>query len=227
MIVLTDEQRRLVTELLRQKPFECNHVFFFQLQQGTPTPLDTESEKLYRRDQKLVDTLPHCEALEDWAGNIVEGPREEARANFYASYRFDHLMVVVSKIVEVPPGQTRVDSPFDKYFVDAIGASIAPILGRLASSQADLAKRKLPEGKRTMPFNELTAWRQCKHLWREKFGADVWIAIKGTLPIATARTVEDLEQKLRTLGVEPPLLYAPPEGEEKVYDIVSVNGKRQ
>ena len=36
MTAPSDEQRRLVTELLRQKPFECNRVFFFLLANGRP-----------------------------------------------------------------------------------------------------------------------------------------------------------------------------------------------
>jgi len=226
MIFPSDEERRLVTELLNEKPFECHNVFFFRLEQEKPVPLDAESEKLYRRDHEIVDALPQCEPMEDWAGNIVEGSREGARAYFYASYRFDRVMLVVSKVVDVRPDQTSVDSPFNKYFVDAIAARIAPILGRPAPCRAVPARHKLPEGTRTMPFNELAAWRQCKHLWRKRFGADVWIAVKGTLPIARAKTVEELDKQVRALNADPPLLYAPPEGEEKVYDIVSTFGKR-
>ena len=224
--MLTDEQRRLVTELLREKPFECHRVFFFQLHPGQqPVALDSESERLYQRDQRIVDALPRCEALEDWAGNIVDGPREAARAYFYASYRFDPLMVVVSKVVEILPGQTRIESPFNTYFLDAIAASIAPLVGWTVSRFVVAGEHKLPEESRTTPFNELAAWRQCKRLWRERFGPNVWIAIKGTQPIATARTVEELDEKVRSLNLEPPLLYAPPEGEENVYDIISTYGK--
>jgi len=221
MILPTDDERRRVTDLLQQKPFECNHVFFFSLQEERPVPLDSDSEKLYQRDHEIVDALPYCEALEGWAGNIVDGPREEARAYFYASYRFDDFMVVVSKVVGIPPGVARVESPFNKYFVDAIAASIAPVLGEMPSRLAALGGHNLPEGKRLIPFNELAAWRQCKDLWREKLGADVWIAVKGTQPIATARTVEELDQKVR--GAEPPLFYAPPKGEETACDIISTS----
>ena len=219
--MLTDDERFLITEILRQKPFESDHVFFFGLQGGKPLPLDDLSRRLYERDNEIVDALPDCEPLEDWAGNILNGPRDNARAYFYASYRFEEMMIVVSKIIAIPSGAEHVESPFNKYFVDAIAASIAPILGRIGAHQILPGGRKLPAGKRLIPFVELVAWRECKHLWRETFGPNVWIAVKGTQPVATANSVEELERKVRS--VEPPLLYVPPKGMEEECDVISAS----
>lgn len=223
--MITDEQRRLVTGLLREEPFKCSRVFFFHLEDRRPVPLDEESQMLYKKERELVEALPYGQTLENWAGNMVEGPREEAWASFYASYRFDHVMVVVSKVVEIPNHRTQVETPFNKFFVDAIAASIAPVLGGSTAMGTMGTTNGAVEAKRTTPFNELAAWRECKPLWRKTFGAEVWIAIKGTQAIATAKTQEELDEKLRELKVEPPLLYAPPESEEKVYDIISNSRK--
>ena len=46
MNTLTDEQRRLVTEVLTNEPFECSHVFFFVLKGDQVTPMNEESKFL-------------------------------------------------------------------------------------------------------------------------------------------------------------------------------------
>ncbi len=215
--MLTDKQRRLVTELLRERPFECQRVFFFDLSSKSPQPIDAESEVFYRRNRAIVDALPLCDVLQEWAGNIVEGARDDARAYFYASYRFDSLMVVVSKHVEVTGA--RVESPFDKYFVDAIAARIAPLVGPISAGTGNSESRKLPVGEKTTAFTELSAWRVCKNLWRQTYGPDVWIAVKDGQPVAFGKTAEDLDMQLRQKALPPPFLYVPPEHEKIIHDI--------
>jgi hypothetical protein len=220
MSALTEDQRRLITELLTQKPFECNHVFFFGVEADGLEPMDDKSRNLYGHYQTTLDALPGREVLEGWPGNIISGTPKHGMLKCYASYLFGDVLLVVSKDLKVDPDQQHLPSPFNKYFVDAICASISPIVGTAPSRKTEITEKELDEDKKSFAFTEFEAWRQCRDLWQKEYPG-MWLAIKDGMPRAKGKTLEELDQQVLENGLKPPILYAPPEGEEKATQILS------
>lgn len=215
MKILTEQQQREVVNILTEKPFECDHAYFFHLEHDKVMPIGEASLKLYQGYKAILDALP-AETVKGWPGNIVAGPRDANLARFYASYRFATTMLVLSKTVPVAAGE-RVMSPFNKYFLDAVSASVSRAIGFQKGRIPAPPQQVLPQ-QEPVEFKELIAWRECKDLWREKYGPGKWLAIKGGQPVAKAATLESLTSEVRRLGIVPPVLIVPPSDQETVSD---------
>ena len=139
---------------------------------------------------------------------------------FYASYRFENIILVVSKEGQVDSDQQHLPSPFNTYFINAICASISPIIGVALSHKDRVVEKEVGESEKSFAFTEFEAWRQCRDLWRQKYPG-MWLAIKDGMPLVKGKTLKDLDQQVREKGLKPPVLYAPPEGEEKTTQILS------
>ncbi|MBM4035813.1 MAG: hypothetical protein FJ291_29080 [Planctomycetes bacterium] len=218
-MILTERARQQVAEVLRQKPFECDRVFFFTMEGDHIEPADDESQRLRATYSAILDRLIDGAVLEHWPGNVARGATDEHFANFYASYRYGGLLIVVSKRVRVDPGQRQVESPFNEYYLHAVGACIAKLLD--GSPQAErAAPAQADSGKGVYVFEELDAWRQCKDLWHEHYPGK-WLAVKGTILVAIADSYDALEDVVRQKGIPPPVLFVPPKGEEMVSRVLS------
>jgi hypothetical protein len=217
-VILSHEDRRRIIEILTHKPFDCNEVcFFFLTDKNEVAPLDDEnSASFYVGHKNTVDTLLKEEEVPGWRGNVLREPRDEDRIDYYACYRFGPVAVVVSKEVEVAP-DTHAAAPFDKYFVDALFASVSPIIGK----QVSLPHTGCPDTTDEYVFVEFDSLEQCKALWRRKHPGK-WLAIKDGQPVkdkgivVEGNSYDDLETKIKGLVIEPPILFMPPaeEGSE-------------
>ena len=215
--MLTEHQRLAVRDTLGSRPFECDRVFFFDITGGGGVPIDSESAEMRRKYGSLLDDLYQQPLREyGWPGNIVTGPTEDAHVRFFASYPFGRLLLVLSKTVLVAdPGQTA-QSPFDKGFLDAVAASVVRIIGEVPQQAAPEGERT---GEKTFVFEELKHWRECQGLWRQRYGPDCWLAVKGSQVVADAASSAELDSQIAAKQIEPPILYVPPEGEDAGDDI--------
>lgn len=215
--MLTAHQRLAIRDTLASRPFECDRVFFFDVTGDRVVAIDDESDEMQRKYGRILDDLIEQPMREyGWPGNIVTGPTEDAHVRFFASYRFDRLLLVLSKTVLVAGLGQTAQSPFDERFLDAVAACVIRVAGEMPHQAAPA---RTGTGARTFVFEELKHWRACQCLWRQRYGPDRWLAVKGSRVVADGASSADLDGQIAKKKIEPPILYVPPEGEDSHGDI--------
>lgn len=217
--MLTEHQILSIRDTMASSPFDCDRVFFFDCTGNQAAPLDEESAEMQRKYGAILNELrqqPLCEYGR--LGNIVTGPSDGAQARFFASYALGRILLVLRKTVPVAGAGQAVPSPFTMSYLAAVAASVLRIVGEVPAAPVSAVGK--PDAK-VVTFEELKHWRECRVLWRRRYGPERWLAVKGSQVVADAASSAELDRQIADEQIPPPVLYVPPEGQEAGGEVCS------
>jgi hypothetical protein len=218
-MMLTQHQMLAIRDTLTSSPFECDRVFFFDITAEQPVPMDEESAEMQRKYGAILEELRQ-QPMSEYGrpGNLVTGPRENADVRFFAGCPLGGLLFVLRRTVQVTDAGRGAMSPFNLRFLDAVAASVLLIVGEAPAAAAPGVGK--PDAK-IVTFEELRHWRDCRVLWRRRYGPERWLAVKGSQVVADAASSAELDRQIAGKQIPPPVLYVPPEGQEAGGEVCS------
>lgn len=211
---------RKIKTRLPLKPFECDEVYFFQIGEHDQLEALDEHSSKWLDSHNLNDTGLFLKQTVCNKFQRYKTIKENNCYYFYMTIIHGSLLLVLSK----KSNSEENKQFFNSYFAEQVSIYLNHLIGCpntwdfiAGESENDL-----------IHFSEIGDYYQCKELYREEYGGEVWLAIKsGKGVVCVSDSEESLRKNIAELGIEQPVLIIAPDEEESNCDSIKYNNSER
>ncbi len=212
-----------IIEILTHQPFMCSDVYVAMItENGKIKELTDGCEEIIQRYYSLINSVIGSPKnfASVWYGDLKTNTANNLKCGWcYGINVINPFVVIFRKNVVIDCGVPITSCLIDSYFIDTVASRLFSLL---RGDRKPFALNKKFVNKEGIML-ELSALASMGNFWREKYGENLWLAVKNGTLLFCGNSRNELELKIDEQKIERPVLFVPPKDKCQVLDLYSID----